>query len=295
MKTKILFVLVCLLTCTWAMGETTIRRKANPQQQTQSKTQTKKQTNTQQKRQTQSSSQQSRQNSTSQPASSSKTFTVNGVSFTMVRVAGGTFRMGSSDSEADSDEQPVHSVTLSDYLIGETEVTEALWYAVMYGEERKDNHGDFPQVDCSWEHCQEFIRKLNALTGETFRLPTEAEWEFAARGGNKSKGYRYSGSHTLDDVGWYADNTHGYCRVKQKQANELGLYDMSGNVWEWCQDWYGDYDSSFQTNPSGPASGSRRVNRGGGWGVWAKACRPTARDYSSPDLSYDFIGLRLAL
>ena len=125
---------------------------------------------------------------------------------------------------------------------------------------------NLPVEQVSWKDVQEFIQKLNALTGKTYRLPTEAEWEYAARGGNQSQGYKYAGSNTVGDVAWhYGNSDHKTHPVGQKQPNELGLYDMSGNVWEWCQDWYGDYSSSAQTNPTGPSSGSYRVLRGGSW------------------------------
>ena len=225
-----------------------------------------------------------------------KTFTVNGVSFTMVPVAGGTFSMGSSDSEADSDEQPVHSVTLSDYLIGETEVTQALWLAVMGSNPSYFKGDDLPVENVSWDDCREFIGKLNVLTGASFRLPTEAEWEYAARGGNKSVGRKYSGSDTIDEVAWYDGNSSNKTHaVKSKRPNELGLYDMSGNVWEWCQDWYGSYSSGSQTNPTGPSSGSDRVFRGGSWNHFAWYCRVSYRRYDSPGYRYNGLGLRLAL
>ena len=229
---------------------------------------------------------------------SSKTYTVKGVSFTMIVVEGGTFTMGSpdSDSDADSDEKPAHQVTLSSYYIGETEVTQALWKAVM-GSNPSYFTGDLqhPVERVKWNDCQTFISKLNELTGESFRLPTEAEWEYAARGGNKSKGYKYSGSNTLGNA-WYdsnsSDETHA---VKTKQPNELGIYDMSGNVWEWCSDWYGEYSSSAQTNPTGPSSGSRRVLRGGSWCSYAWYCRVAYRNSYSPGSGYYNYGLRLAL
>ena len=242
-----------------------------------------------------------------------ETITVNGVSFNMVRVEGGTFQMGSNDSEADSDEKPVHQVTLSTYSIGETEVTQALWYAVMGqrptsdGSKWESSYGlgdNYPTYRVSWDDCQQFVEKLNQLTGKRFRLPTEAEWEYAARGGNKSRGYKYSGSNRIDDVAVYEENSYkkgsgsseyGTHRVKTKQANELGLYDMSGNVWEWCQDWYGDYSSNSQTNPTGPSSASLRVYRGGSWDDHARYCRVSTRNWRTPDSrSYD-LGLRLAL
>ena len=228
-----------------------------------------------------------------------ETFTVKGVSFNMVRVEGGTFQMGSNDSEADSDEKPVHQVTLSTYSIGETEVTQALWEAVMGKNPshfKRKGGPSAPVEQVSWNDCQRFIQKLNQLTGKRFRLPTEAEWEYAARGGSKSRGYKYSGSNTIDDVAWYDGNSGNKTHpVRTKQPNELGLYDMSGNVDEWCEDWYGDYSSSSQTNPAGPSSASNRVSRGGVWGDGARYCRVSDRDWPAPGLSLNFLGLRLAL
>ena len=232
--------------------------------------------------------------------SANQSFTVNGVSFTMIAVEGGTFQMGATSeqgSDADDDEKPVHSVTLSDYYIGETEVTQELWKAVMGS--NPSYFSGYPQRPVEyvyWNDCQEFITKLNELTGKNFRLPTEAEWEYAARGGNKSQGYKYSGSNTIGNVAWYTDNsgdkTHD---VKTKQANELGIYDMSGNVYEWCQDWYGSYSSGSQTNPTGPTSGYDRVICGGSWSDYAEFCRVSNRDYYSPGFTYCHLGLRLSL
>ena len=229
-----------------------------------------------------------------------ETFTVNGVSFTMVRVDGGTFTMGATEeqgSDAYDDEKPTHQVTLSTYMIGETEVTQALWQAVMGNNPSKFTSDSSRPVEMvSWDDCQEFIRKLNSMTGKTFRLPTEAEWEYAARGGNKSRHYKYSGSNNLDDVAWYGDNNGSQIhRVKTKSPNELGLYDMSGNVWEWCSDWYGDYSSSAQTDPKGPASASIRVYRGGSWNCGARLCRVSNRSSNTPGDTYNDLGLRLAL
>ena len=236
------------------------------------------------------------------------TFTVNGVSFNMIAVTGGTFTMGATaeqGSDAYSDEKPAHQVTLSDYCIGETEVTQELWQAVM-GSNPSYFTGNLqrPVEQVSWNDCQEFIKKLNQLTGKTFRLPTDAEWEYAARGGSQSQGYKYAGSNTIGDVAWYYDNSYnkgsshpdyGTHPVGQKHPNELGLYDMSGNVWEWCQDWYGDYSSGSQTNPNGPSSGSYRVGRGGGWDDNARFCRVSYRGGSTPALRFFNLGLRLAL
>ena len=228
-----------------------------------------------------------------------RSFNVKGVSLQMVYVEGGTFRMGDTfeqDIDASDDEYPVHSVTLSGYYIGKTEVTQALWKAVM-GSNPSGFKGDNLPVECvSWDDCQVFIRKLNSLTGQNFRLPTEAEWEFACRGGNNSRGYKYSGSNYIDNVAWYEDNsgekTHP---VATKLPNELGIYDMTGNVLEWCSDWYGDYSSGAQTNPKGPDSGSDRVCRGGCSSFDSICCRSSFRSGYSP-ADCDFIlGLRLAL
>ena len=231
--------------------------------------------------------------------SSSNTYTVNGVSFTMIEVEGGSFIMGSPDSDSDaySDEKPAHQVTLSSYYIGETEVTQALWQAVM-GSNPSYFTGDMqrPVENVSWNDCQTFIKKLNELTGENFRLPTEAEWEYAARGGKESKGYKYSGSNTLGNVAWYESNSSSKTHpVKTKHPNELGIYDMSGNVWEWCSDRYSSYFSSAQTDPIGPSSGSFRVLRGGSWGGGARGCRVACRYYNSPDYRESHLGFRLSL
>ncbi len=231
---------------------------------------------------------------------SKETFSVNGVSFTMVYVEGGTFSMGATSeqgSDYQSNEKPIHSVTLSDYYIGETEVTQELWQAVM-GTNPSNFTGnlELPVEYVSWNDCQTFISALNNLTGRTFALPTEAQWEYAARGGRKSQGYKYSGSNTIGDVAWYSGNasskTHA---VKSKQPNELGLYDMSGNVWEWCSDWYASYSSAAATDPTGPSSGSYRVLRGGSWRDCATLCRVSGRYYDSPSYAYSNSGLRLVL
>ena len=239
-----------------------------------------------------------------------QTFIVNGVSFEMIAVEGGTFTMGATPEQGkypDSDESPTHQVMLSSYMIGKTEVTQELWLAVtgkslrQIASERinSDTYGvgpNYPMYYVSWEGCQEFITKLNALTGKNFRLPTEAEWEFAARGGNKSRGYLYSGSNALSNVAWQAGSSIEKTQpVATKAPNELGIYDMSGNMLEWCNDWYSYYTSASQTNPTGPASGSGRVCRGGCWRSLGSSCRVSYREKNSPTTSSYRIGLRLAL
>ena len=231
--------------------------------------------------------------------SESKTFTVNGITFEMIAVKGGTFTMGCTSEQGgdcDSDEKPTHSVTLSDYYIGKFEVTQKLWKAVMRTNPSYFKGDNLPVEYVSWNDALEFIRKLNQKTGQNFRLPTEAEWEYAARGGNKSRGYKYSGSNNIGDVAWCAEysgsKTHP---VGTKSPNELGIYDMSGNVWEWCQDWYESYSSGSQTNPTGPSTGSHRVLRGGSWNGTAWICRVSDRDGNNPgDRDFNF-GFRLVL
>lgn len=234
---------------------------------------------------------------------------VGNVVYNMKRVDGGTFTMGATaemdypDAEMDypySEEKPTHKVTLSSYSIGETEVTQALWQAVMGNNPSCFKGNNLPVEQVSWDDCQTFINKLNDLTGQRFRLPTEAEWEFAARGGNWSNHTQYSGSSSLDEVAWYGGNsgrkTHP---VKTKKPNELGIYDMTGNVWEWCQDWYqdwyGSYSSSSQYNSTGQSSGSDRVIRGGSWDNSAGVCRSSYCSSYTPDIRNDVLGLRLAL
>ena len=213
----------------------------------------------------------------------------------MIFVEGGTFQMGSSSGE--SDEKPVHSVTLSAFNIGKYEVTQAQWKAVM-GNNPSSFSGceDCPVERVSWNDVQDFIRKLNAQTGKNYRLPTEAEWEYAAKGGKSSKGYTYSGSNDLNSVAWNIDNsgrkTHA---VGGKQANELGVCDMTGNVWEWCSDWYGTYNSYSETNPTGASSVQHRVLRGGSWNASAYYCRTADRNGGNPDIRYYYYGFRIVL
>ena len=224
-------------------------------------------------------------------------FTVNGVSFSMVYVKAGSFYMGSDEY---SDENPVHLVTLSqDYYIGRFPVTQELWRAVMGIHAPCNFKGDkLPVETVSWEECQVFVQRLSQLTDRDFRLPTEAQWEFAARGGVESKGYKYAGSNNLDEVAWYTENSGGKTHeVGTKQPNELGIYDMSGNVWEWCLDWYSSSypTASPVTDPKGSSSGNCRVYRGGSWDCNAAYCRTADRSCNTPSHRYSHLGLRLAL
>ena len=219
----------------------------------------------------------------------------------LVLIKGGTFTMGCT-SEQGNDcndwEKPAHQVTLKDFYIGKYEVTQTQWRKVMSSDPPGLNFkgcDQCPVERVSWEDVQEFLRKLNAQTGKKYRLPTEAEWEYAARGGNQSKGYKYAGSNTLSEVAWFADNSDSKTHpVGTKKGNELGLYDMSGNVFEWCQDWYGDYSSSTQTDPAGAGSGSSHVYRGSTWAGDERSCRVSYR-YFRPPLRHYGLGFRLAL
>ena len=235
----------------------------------------------------------------------SETFTVGDVSFKMVKVRGGEFTMGYSDKDYSfgrfaipENEKNFHQVTLSDYAIGETEVTVGLWNAVMgYVPYLNDiNEPLKPVGNISWFDCQKFILKLNALTGRTFRLPTEAEWEYAARGGSKSRGYGFSGTNDMNSSMWYVDNADMKSKnVKTRKANELGLYDMSGNVWEWCFDRAADYQKTPQTDPCGPSEGTSRILRGGSCASRWDACRITNRSYMLAKNIKGTFGFRLAI
>lgn len=220
-------------------------------------------------------------------------FEIGGVPFKMIRVEGGSFLMGATSeqgSDARDAEKPVHRVTLSDYYIGETVVTQALWKAVM-GDNPSFRKGDnLPVESVSWDDCQEFLKQLSEKTGKTFRLPTEAQWEYAARGGRKSQGFRYAGSNDIDKVAWYAVNS-GYSdihQVQQKVANELGLYDMSGNVWEWCQD-------EWRYNYNAVPNDSFRVIRGGNCRIDALYSRVSSRHCCMPVNRNFTLGFRLVL
>ena len=231
-----------------------------------------------------------------------KSFTIEqkGLLDYMVLVEGGTFMMGAT-SEQGSDafgwEKPAHSVTLDSYYIGRYEMTQKLWEAVMGNNPSKFKGENQPVENVSWTDCQTFINKINQITGKTFRIPTEAEWEFAARGGKKSKGYKYSGSNNVDEVAWYDGNRNinQEHEVGLKKPNELGIYDMSGNVEEWCYDWYAYYSSSAQTNPLGPMTGTKRVLRGGSWLGAATDCRVSYRTEATPSSPYHLYGFRIAI
>ena len=222
-----------------------------------------------------------------------------GVVIELIKVEAGNFTIGatSANEKPDDNEKPAHEVTFSqNYYIGKYEVTQEVWKAVMGNNPSKFKGNLLPVEMVSWKDCQKFISKLNRITGLHFRLPSEAEWEYAARGGKKSNGYLYSGSNNLDEVAWYNENsgkrTHN---VGTKKANELGIYDMSGNVMEWCQDWFGFYTVSSRKDPTGPNTGTLRINRGGCWYSYPWYCRSLSRNKISPDDSYFNLGFRLAL
>lgn len=233
------------------------------------------------------------------------TFSIRGIAFDMVYVSGGSFTMGATTEQGNNSgnaEKPTHIVSLSDYYIGKYEVTQELWQEVMGSNPSCFKDANKPIEEISWDDCQIFIEKLNELLAsqlgnKCFSLPTEAQWEYAARGGNKSEGYKYAGSNDINDVAWYDINskrtTHA---VGTKEPNELGLYDMSGNVKEWCQDWYDDYTDEEQTNPTGATFASNRVYRGGSWRDNMSHCRVSNRIcHYSPSFHYNFLGMRLCL
>jgi formylglycine-generating enzyme required for sulfatase activity len=245
-------------------------------------------------------------------------FTAGSVTFELIYVEGGSFTVGATPEQGDDAqdrEKPAHVVTLTDdYYMGKFEVTQQLWQAVtgksindqrnlanpsewLYGE--GDN---YPMYYISYEDCVSFCTALNTLVagqlpaGYEFRLSTEAQWEYAARGGKKSVHYKYSGSNDANAVAWYSDNSGSTTHeVGKKLPNELGIYDMSGNMWEWCKDRYGDYNDGVQTNPQGPASGSFRVLRGGVWYLNAQYCRIAIRNFNLPSYRSEYYGFRLAL
>ena len=221
---------------------------------------------------------------------------------------------GEQGSECNIDENPVHQVTLSSFNIGKYEVTEGQWQAVMGNNPSGDARGEnYPVENVSWNnivgttgsymeingiryYANGFIYKLNQMTGKRYRLPTEAEWEYAARGGNQSSGFKYSGSNSAGNIAWYMDNSSNRKHtVGTKSPNELGIYDMSANVWEWCSDWYNNYNSSAQTNPQGPSSGTNRVIRSGSWYGGSSHCRVSYRSFGIPGNRYSGSGFRLVL
>ena len=218
----------------------------------------------------------------------------------MVYVKGGMFTMGCTpeqQNECDDDESPARQVKLADFYIGKCEITQAQWKAVMGADNNPSwfKGDNLPMESVSWNEAQTFIGKLNEMTGVNYRLPTEAEWEYAARGGGRSKGYRYSGSDTADEVAWYEDNSEGTTHpVGTKPVNELCLHDMSGNVWEWVNDWHGNYGADSQADPQGPSWGSYRVYRGGSWIFFARDARVSSRNNISPGMGLRTVGFRLA-
>ncbi|MCK5197300.1 MAG: formylglycine-generating enzyme family protein [Spirochaetales bacterium] len=231
----------------------------------------------------------------------------------MVVVEGGTFQMESTSG--DGDEKPVHSVTGSSFYMSKYEVTQAEYKAVMGKNPSDTSRGigdNYPVNKVSWNEAVEYCNKLSRKEGLTpvysgsgdnikmninangYRLPTEAEWEYAAMGGTSTSSATYAGSNNIGSVAWYTDNSRGKTHpVGGKQANELGLYDMSGNVWEWCWDWYGGYSGGSQSDPTGKSSGSSRVHRGGGWSLYASICRSANRDSFSPSFRFSNLGFRL--
>lgn len=219
-------------------------------------------------------------------------------SYRMLPVAGGAFLMGATreqGNEMQPWEQPTHEVRLSSFALGETPVPQWLWQAVM-GENPSYSKGEMlPMESVSWNDVQAFLKRLNTLTGQRFSLPTEAQWEYAARGGAESKHYKYSGGFHVEEVAWFADNSDGHTHeVAQLKPNELGLYDMNGNVWELCHDFSASYLPKVQTDPTGPMTGENRIGRGGGWGSPSRSCRVSSRSYGDPDALSNRIGFRLA-
>lgn len=230
---------------------------------------------------------------------SPKIFTVNGVTFTMIPVAGGTFTMGATPEQGSDAEDygiSAHQVSISDFYIGESVVTQELWLAVMGSNPSVHEGINLPVENVSWEDCQEFISNLRSITREKFRLPTEAEWEYAARGGSSSIGYKYSGSNNPSLVAWYIDNSGDEIhQVKQNLPNELGIYDMSGNVWEWCQDFLEGNSSAIHPPKSYSSKESVHIFRGGSYFTSDIDCRVSSRCDSSLSSYRCDLGLRLAL
>ncbi len=231
----------------------------------------------------------------------------------MIYVEGGTFQMGATSEQQglkpSDDELPPHYVTLSSYYIGECEVTQAQWERIMgtsiYQQRDKayptnqnisDVGDNYPMYFISWEDAQNFCEELSRITGKNYMLPTEAQWEFAARESNNSSGSKYSGGNSIDAIAWYGSNSDERVhQVKQKRPNRLGLYDMSGNLWEWCRDWYDSeyYLYSEKTNPEGPLSGEKRLLRGGSWKASDWSCRVSCRGRNVAHESFTTFGFRV--
>ncbi len=236
--------------------------------------------------------------------------TAAGLNMKMVWVEGGDFLMGGTSeqgSDAENDEQVIRRVKLNSYYIGECEITQAQWEKVMgtsiHQQTSKarvsanyDTGPDYPMYYVSWWEAQAFCSELSRITGRTYCLPTEAQWEYAARGGKNADGTKYSGSWSIDAVAWYSANSGSTHPVKNKRENSLGLYDMTGNVYEWCSDWYGaNYNVNDTNNPTGPSSGDRRVLRGGSWYYDAQYCRVSSRDYDGPGSRSGDCGFRVVV
>lgn len=234
----------------------------------------------------------------SEPAKSSNDQILAQIEANLVPINGGTFQMGATYEQLDyamDREFPVHEVTVSNFKLSKYEVTQEQWEAVMGSNPSSDRGAKIPVNNVSWNDCKKFISKLNSLTGKSYRLPTEAEWEFVARGGNLGKNYLYSGSDNIDEIAWHKGNSGNKAHaVGQKRPNELGLYDMSGNVFEWCSDGFGNYGSGAQYNPKGSGSTSQHVGRGGGFNLGAKFCRVSGRTPGKSNYKDRSLGLRLA-
>jgi len=214
----------------------------------------------------------------------------------MVLVKGETFTMGCFDGLGNDDEFPTHEVTLSDYFIAQNLVTQELWKSIMKSNPSVNIGENLPVENITFNQIMTFIEKLNNVSGKQYRLPTEAEWEYAARSGNESEEYQFSGSNNIDEVAWYEDNSNDQTHpIGTKKPNELEIYDMSGNLWEYCNDYYGNYPDSPQTNPSGPLTGISRIVRGGSFNLSSYYSRISIRGSATPDSKSKFRGFRLAL
>lgn len=227
------------------------------------------------------------------------TFWVRGIPVVLIKVEGGTFQMGATNEQsvaANRDEKPAHSITLSDYYLAQIEVTQELWQTIMDKNPSTLKGSNRPVHNVSWYDCMDFLEELNAVSGKNFRLPTEAEWEYAARGGNRSKNFKFAGSNNVEKVAWNSESASPELYyVKQRQPNELYLFDMCGNVYEWCSDIYGQYSDKAQRNPKGAEAGENRVLRGGSWQTPRAKCRVSARHNAIPYDRREDYGLRLAI